>query len=235
MSNELAVFPTPHMWAMIKELDQSTFESRKFGTTRGEMVMRGLTAFEMGLPLSAGLRGIYVIDNKPAIAPKLVWALIMRHPDFDGYEEERLTTDKGAFLGYRLTLRRKNSPVETVTRQFTLDDARRIKQGGKPLADKDNWQNYPEQMCYWRALGAAQDVQWIDITFGMPRADELGAGMTPEGDIVIDGQYTVDTEPAVTMNDLLEKYDPDQIMSANGGKIPETVEELLAVQAVLNE
>lgn len=232
MSN--ALIPTTDTWAVIKDLDTATYKSRKFGTTQGEMILRGLTAFEMGLPLTAGLRGIYVIDNKPAIAPKLVWALIMKHPDFDGYEEKRLTDDNGTFLGYKITLRRKESPVTTVTRQFTLDDAKRIKQGNKALADKDNWKNYPEQMCYWRALGACQDVQWVDVTFGMLRADELGAAITPEGEIV-EGKYQpLNTEPPLNLDDLMAKHSPDEIIAANGGTIPGTTEELQKVQEALN-
>lgn len=234
--NNLAIIPTNDTWAIIQQLDAATYESRKFGTTKGEMVMRCLTAFEMGLPLSTGLRGIYIIDNKPAIAPKLVWALIMRHPDFDGYEEKELKDAAGNFAGWELTIRRKNSPVKEVTRRFTLDDARRITNGKGRLADKDNWKNYPQQMCYWRTLGMIEDIQWVDITFGMLRADELGGNITPEGD-VIEGTYTagpINTEPQITLDDLLTDYTPDQIMAANGGAIPGTVAELQAVKAVLN-
>ena len=233
MSN-LAIVPTTDTWAIIQQLDAATYESRKFGTTKGEMVMRCLTAYEMGLPLSTGLRGIYIIDNKPAIAPKLVWALIMRHPDFDGYEEREIKDGSGNFSGWELTIRRKNSPVKEVTRRFTLDDARRITQGGKPLASKDNWKNYPQQMCYWRTLGMIEDIQWVDITFGMLRADELGGNITPEGD-VIEGTYTAaNTEPQITLDDLLSQYSPDEIMAANGGAIPGTVAELQAVKAALD-
>lgn len=236
MSTSLAVIPSTDVWAMIKELDQATYQSRKFGTTQGELVLRCLTAFEMGLPISAGQRGIYIIDNKPTIAPKLAWALITAHKDFAGYEELEIKDASGKFLGYELTIERSNSPIKKVTRRFTLDDARRITNGKGRLADKDNWQNYPQQMCYWRTLGMIEDVQWADVMFGMPRADELGANITPDGD-VIEGQFVAGpayTEPQITLDDLLTDYTPDQIMAANGGAIPGTVAELQAVKAVLN-
>lgn len=233
MTNALTIRPlTAIDWQKYKDIDLTTFESRKYGITKGELAVKLGIAHELGLPpILAGLKGIQVINNVPTVAPKLAWALILRHPEFDGYEEIRLEDNKGQFLGYKITLRRKNSPVKEATRQFTLDDAKRITQGNKKLIDKENYQNYPENMCYWRAMGFVQDVIFADVTFGIPRADEMGAEITPDGD-VIEGNWQVYTEQPKTdpLTLLLANYTPEQILAVcDNGVLPQTQEEITLV------
>lgn len=223
----------PTTWAMIQTIAASAKASGKLGLFKqeeGEIKM--LTAWENGLPLTSAFQTVHVINNVPALSPKAIWGKIVISPEFGGYQEERLVDTKGAFLGYRITLTRKNGV--TATRQFTMEDAKRAKLDGK-----DNWVGYAEAMCYWRAQGFVQDAVFPDITLGMVRADALGATVTVEGD-VIEGSWSVvnqdapkpkdeSPKPSVMLNDLIDKYGATSIFAVNDNKIPQTVEEIMDV------
>ncbi len=221
----------PTTWAMIQTIALSAKASGKLGLFRQEEAeIKMLTAWENGLPLTSAFQTVHVINNVPALSPKAIWGKIVISGEFDGYQEERLVDKKGDFLGYKISLKRKNGV--SATRQFTLEDAKRAK-----LDTKDNWLMYAEAMCYWRAQGFVQDVVFPDITLGMVRADALGAMVTTEGD-VIDGSWTVTPvqkpqTPRMTMNELLAKYGADQILLINDGKIPQTPEDIERVNALL--
>ena len=109
------------------------------------------------------------------------------------------------------------------------------------------WEKYPANMLRWRAIGFCADVVFGDVIGGLKRADELGADLTPDGD-VIEGSWS-DLPPAPvqpvqqgadtlsqstqgtapTLAELTERYDPAAIMAANDGKIPGSEDELRAV------
>ena len=227
---------TPEIWQMISTIAESAFKSRKLGVnSQAEAAMKMLAGHEIGLPAVASLRAIYIIQDKATIAPKAAWGLIVGHPDCDlaGFREERLTDDKGQFMGYTITLKRKSGL--TARRQFTLADAKRA-----GLQDKDNWRAYPENLCYWRAMGFVQDVVFPDVTMGLYRADELGAAITPDGD-VIDGEWATvpETPPATpqatrpTLDDLVTYYGGEAVLAASEGNLSMTPEELATVAAKL--
>jgi hypothetical protein len=233
---------TPDVWSMIMNIGMATYKARTLGShSAEETAIKMLVAHEHGVPLSSALSSVYVIDNKPALAPVLVWAKIVQHPEFAGDEEERLTTSDGAFFGWRITLKRGN---KVRTREFTLDDARRIVAGagGKKLIDKDNWQNYGEDVCYWRAMARVQKVVFPDVTMGLSTAGELGADVDATG-TVIEGQWSTATPlpqpPTVagceTIEALLDRWTADEIVAANNGLIPATAEECQAVAVKLNQ
>lgn len=236
-------------WQIAQSMDQVAYQSRKYGLSLGELAIKTAVARELGLPFTAGIRGIHIINNIPTVAPKLAWALILNHPDLESYEEKKLTDDKGKFLGYEITIQRKNSAVKKITRRFTLDDAKRITHGqnNKKLIDKDNYQNYPENMCYWRALGFCIDVQWTDLLFGMPLSDAIGADITPDGDVIETSWRTMDTEqpkvidiqqpdPVIEkLNSLTSSFGAEKVMTVSNGILPSTLEELAVIEEKLNE
>ena len=223
----------PTTWAMIQTIALSAKTSAKLGLFKQEEAeIKMLTAWENGLPLTSAFQTVHIINNVPALSPKAIWGKIVISNEFDGYQEERLVDKKGDFFGYRITLKRKNSI--NATRQFTLEDAKRAK-----LDTKDNWVMYAEPMCYWRAQGFVQDVVFPDITLGMVRADALGATVTTEGD-VIEGSWTValiqnPPAPRMTISDLLANYTADQILAINDGKIPQTLDDVERVSALLEQ
>lgn len=234
---------SPDVWAMITQVAESAHASKKLGLFRSEEAqVKMLTAWEHGFPLTSAFQIVHVINNVPALSPKAVWAKIQIHPDFDGsqYREEILEKN-GKFHGYRITLARKSGMK--ATRQFTLDDA-----DAAGLSKKDNWVGYARNMCYWRALGFAEDVVFPDVTLGMVRADDLGALLDDAGDVV-DAQWTTvpsangnshtpDVEPdsqpeaedvadeTKLLADLVTTWGAEAVMEAAGGQIPGTLEEI---------
>jgi hypothetical protein len=192
-SKALATRPSlPEVWQTIQSISPIVEASRLFGLRQEEVSMKMLVAWEHGVPLTSAMSTVYIIDSKPSLAPKLVWGKVLAHPDFGSYAETRLEED-GQFRGWEITLSRKNGTQ--ATRRFTLDDARRIVvkvKNGKTqyLVDKSNWQNYPENMCYWRAIGYAIDAVFADVAQGLYRPEELGAEVNADGE-VIEGQFSV--------------------------------------------
>jgi hypothetical protein len=222
--------PTPTVWDLILSIGQTAHQARTLGVnTANEAAIKMLVAYEHGIPLTSALSTVYVIDNKPCLAPVLMWAKILAHPDFGGYEEKRLEQNGGAFAGWEITLKRKSGLQ--ATRRFTLEQAAQIITKGKRLIDKDNWQNYPEDVCYWRTMERAAKVVFADVCQGLYSADELGADITPEGNVIEGEVWAVSESPSAftTIGALLEQWEPEAIIEANEGKIPATEAECLTV------
>jgi len=247
METALIVRPqlTPDVWHMITEVAPAMHAARWFGVSNPEQAMAiMLKGHEIGLGLAASFEYIKPILNKPALVPMGALALIHNSPLVEKVVIKDLQDDKGNPTGCEVTMKRVNGFEYTCS--FTIEDARRaglIKPGS-------GWEHYPGNMCRWRAIGFCADVVCPDVLGGLKRADEYGADLTPNGD-VIEGSWTaVPTQPSgpapvvepaatsatpatITLNDLVTKYGAEAIMGANGGKIPGTDEELQAVAAVL--
>jgi len=116
---------------------------------------------------------------------------------------------------------------------------------GKPGS---GWEKYPANMLRWRAVGFCADVVFPDVIGGMKRADELGADLTPSGDVIEGSWRAVESTPvqvappaptpapdpvAAALNDAVERFGAEAVMAANGGAIPETVDEIAAIVARL--
>jgi hypothetical protein len=55
-----------------------------------------------------------------------------------------------------------------------------------------------------------------------------------EGTDFVEGEI-VEYEPQLTLNDLVRKFEPDDILAANDGRMPSTQAEVNAVMAKLSE
>ncbi len=222
------------VWGMIQQIAVAAKDSGKLNLLKPEeAAMKMLVAWENGFPLTSAFGNVHIINNIPSLSPKAIWAEVVIHPEFAGYQEEQLVDAKGAFFGYKITLKRKNGI--TVTREFTMDDAKRAK-----LDNKDNWQMYAKNMCYWRALSFAEDAAFPDVTMGVVAADGLGAYVTADGD-VIEGSWTTSTQtpPApsqtqITLQQLVDVHGAEKVFEAAGNKLPGTNDEVQAVAAKLN-
>lgn len=216
---------------MIQEIATAARDSAALGAMKQQgHAIKLLTAWENGLPLTSAFATVHIINNIPTLSPKAIWAKIVVHSDFKAYNEERVEK-AGKFHGYRITLERNNGLK--ATRQFTLDDAKRAK-----LDQKDNWQMYEEPMCYWRAMGFVQDVVFPDVTMGVVRADAQGAMVTMDGDVIEGSWSAVDNksaklaqpQPSDLLIELVHSHGAEAVMTANGGKIPSTLEEMELVR-----
>lgn len=228
---------TPDVFQMINQVAPVMHAARLFGTKTPEQAMAiMIKGYELGFSLTASFENIHVIEDKPSLSPKGALAMILASPECAG-----ITINEDA-KGCTVTMKRRGGFEYTTT--FTLDDAKRagvVKSGS-------GWEKYPANMCRWRAIGYAADIVFPDVIGGTKRADEFGADLTPDGD-VIEGSWIAQgsqpasapqaavtvsqSAPAITLNDLVSKYGTVAILEANGGLIPGTSEECAAVAAKL--
>lgn len=242
METALVVRPqlTPETWRMITEVAPTMHMARCFGvTSEAQAAAIMLKGYELGLSLSGSFEFIHIIQGKPALSPRGALALIMQSPLNGGIKIED-GKDKCT-----VTMKRADTEFEyTVT--WTMEDAKRA----GIVKDGSGWEHYPANMLRWRTVGFCADVVFPDVIGGMKRADEYGADLTPEGDVIEGTWTTVSSQPAagngggaptveppkvvaISLDDLLVQHTAEEIMAANGGKIPGTDEELQAVAATL--
>jgi hypothetical protein len=235
---------TPDALGMIMQVAPTIHSARLFGTANPEQAAAiMIKGFELGFSLTASFENIHVIEGKPSLSPKGALALIYNSPLCAGVTivDE---VDKGVPSGCTVTMARKGGL--TYTARYTMEDAKRagvVKPGS-------GWEKYPANMLRWRAIGYAADIVFPDVIGGTKRADEFGADITPDGD-VIDGSWTIEknsgppplvstvsqVQPAPAdpnrLDGMVKKYGADKIMGANGGLIPGTNAELDNIEAVL--
>lgn len=221
---------TPEIWRMIEGIAPTMKDSRLFGVATAQQAAAiMLKGHELGLSLTASFDFINVIQDKPTLIPRGALALIIGSPEYDGMKIEDLS-EKGQPTACKVWMKRKNGLEYTAT--FSMEDAKRadlIKPGS-------GWAKYPANMLRWRAIGFAADIVFPDVLGGMKRADELGADLTPDGE-VIQGSWKVQQQQVITprlpIQDLLDKYAPDTIIAAANGSLPQTQAECDAVAAKL--
>lgn len=221
---------TPNVWEMVQAVAPAMYKSRLFGVTSPEAAMAiMIKGYELGMGLTASFEFVQVVEGKPALSPRGMLAMIHQHSDLVEVKVKE-STDKSCTVW----MKRKDTDFEFET-TWTIEDA---KKAGvyKP---NSGWDKYPANMLRWRAIGFCADVVCPDLIGGMKRADELGADIDTQGN-VIEGEWRVEapvvtvepqptTECTVTLDALVTQYGADAVMEAAGGVIPSTTEELEAV------
>lgn len=229
---------TPSVIDMAIKLGETAWGSQLFGVAKKEaatMIM--LRGFELGFPLTASFEYLQVIDGKMSLKPLGALALANMHPEIiKTVEVTELTDEKGKFTGARCMVERQDG--RKMEASFTLEDAKTaglVKVGG-------NWEKYPKNMCRWRAVGFALDLAAPELLGGLTLGMKIGEAL-PEDDLdmkveqtptpVIETTFAPLPAPTITLSDLTARFTADQIMSANGGKIPATNEECAAIYTKL--
>ena len=235
---------TPAVWGMLKEMAPVMHVSRLFGVSSPEQATAiMLKGYELGLSVTASFEFVHVIEGKPSLSPRGALAILMAKGALDDFKLTDIMKD-GKLFGVRCYMKRGNIEY---TVEFTRDDAE--KAGlieGSPTANgkraKGNYEKYERQMYTWRAVGYCADIIAPDLTGGlstymkMPEAftsievDDNGDFVKP-GMTIIDAPKAIESPkvPVITLNDLIAQYSPEAIMEANGGKIPGTDAEIVAV------
>lgn len=230
MSNQI-VPVTQETWMTIQAIAPVAQASRLFGVTQEQAAIVMLTGHELGLSLSASFRYIHLIDGKPSLSPQGALALIHQSGQLAGLR----ITDGDGFC--EVWMKRKNG-FEYTTR-YTMEQARKA----GLVKPNSGWEKYEPNMLRWRAIGYCADVVFPDVTGGLESPEELGANVNQQGEPMPNPPqvhvYTVDNapaEPPLTLASLMASgYTPEQIMTANDGKIPGTTAECQAVLAKLQE
>lgn len=189
---------------------------------------------ELGLSLSASFEFISVIQGKPVLSPRGALALVLQSELLENLKIEDLTDATGTPTSCKVTMRRRGGFEYTT--QFSMADAKRaglVKSGSA-------WETFPANMLRWRAVGYCIDVAFPDVIGGMKRADEFGANLDSDGN-VIEGQWKpapapapVQVPPQITLQMLVDGYGAEAVMAANGGQIPVTPDEIATTAATLD-
>lgn len=164
---------TIEVWNLISALAPAAHASRLFGVNSPEQAMMIMAkGHELGMPITAAFELIQVIQGKPTLSPRGALALVMASGLLENME---IKDGKDACT---ITMKRKGGPGYTLT--WTLEDAKRA-----GIVKPDSaWQSYQANMLRWRAMGFVIDVLFSDVTGGLKRADEFGAIVSEEGNII---------------------------------------------------
>lgn len=227
---------TPGIWEMIDKIAPTMHQSRLFGVTAPQQAAAiMLKGYELGLGLAASFELIQVIQGKPTLSPRGALALIHQSGQLAGMKIEDREHACSVWM------KRSNGFEYVLT--YTLEDARRA----GLVKDDSGWAKYESNMLRWRAIGFVADVVFPDVLGGMKRADEFGAIVDTDGN-VIEGSWAevssvsatpVAEAPAArtpttpTLDDLVQQYGAEAVMVAAEGRIPATAEEIAAVATKL--
>lgn len=230
---------TPDIWNMIQQIAPVMQKSRLFGVaTQEQAASIMLKGAELGLSMTASFEFIQVIADKPTLSPRGALALIIQSGECEGLKITDEVDDKGTPTACTVWMKRKKGFEYTA--RFTMEDAKRadlIKSGG-------GWIKYPANMLRYRSIGFCADIVFPDLLGGMKRADELGADLTPDGDVINTTWSVVEqkkvepptpSQATVALNDLIAQYGADKILAVNKGQIPTSLQDLIAVAAKLRD
>lgn len=124
-----------------------------------------LTGQELGLGAMQSIRGIHVIDGKPAMSADLMGALCVRRRDICEYVSLVESTPQRAVY----ETKRVGAPKPTRL-TWTIEQAQ-----AAGLRGKGNWSRYPDAMLRARCLSALCRAVYPDLVAGVYDPDELSA------------------------------------------------------------
>jgi hypothetical protein len=221
---------TPDVWNMINDLAPVMHASRLFGVASKEQAAAiMLKGYELGIPVTSAFEFIHVIQGKPSLNPRGAMALVQQSGKLADMKIDDIDKDSKPYSCH-VWMKRVNGMEYQCT--VTMDDAKRA----GLIKPDSGWQSWPANMLRARATGFVMDVLFADVLGGMKRADEYGADLDGEGEVV-DAQWNVTTPNGhnPTLIELTEKYGAEAIMQANGGAIPANDEEVAVVAEKLEK
>jgi hypothetical protein len=138
------------------------------------IVVAALTGRAHGWDVMTAMRNGHVVEGTWGLRPEAMLGLVRRAGHSVTAE---LSPDGAALTGKRA------DTGDELTLTFTIEDARRA-----GLANKQVWKNYPQAMCYWRAVGMLCRFLFSDVTLGLMSVEELGAAIDTDGEVVDVGE-----------------------------------------------
>lgn len=190
MSNSLAVpepndrtpvaaasaMPSPAEWQMIQGMAEALAQSSLVpGSYRGKpanIVLAALAGRPFGWEPTMSMRSFHIIDGSPSMRPETQLALVRQ-------AGHSVTGETGP-TGARVTGTRRDTG-DTMTVSFTLEDAKRAGLLGR----KGPWQQFPQSMCWARALSQLCRMLFPDVLLGAAYTpEELGAEVNEDGEVI---------------------------------------------------
>lgn len=158
------------MLAQADELARSDIIPAAYRRKPANVLVAALTGRAHGWDVLTAMRNGHVIEGTWGMKPEAMLGLVRAA----GHSVTGGTTATGAEVHGR---RADTGDEMAVT--FTIEDAQRA-----GLAGKGTWKNYPQMMCYWRAVGLLCRMLFSDVTLGVMSAEELVDGEVIEADHV---------------------------------------------------
>lgn len=189
MSNELAVsspslFPTEQEFKILKEQAEIFVKSGflpKAVNTSEKAITIALKGRELGLPPLTAFAHIHVIEGKPTMSAELMLAQLYKH--IPGFIANFTETSNSACI-----IKAKRPNGEWAEFAFTEADAQSAGLLMKPV-----WKQYRKAMLRARCISAMARVMGPDALMGVSYTpEELGADVTPTGDVVALPQQSAD-------------------------------------------
>ncbi len=169
--------------------------------TLSDMVAAVLYGKELGLAPMESLQRLYVIDGNVAADGKALNALIHRAGHILVMDE--MSATRGAVQAMRRDPY-THDLIEIGVFEFTMEDAERA-----GLAGQDTYEDYPQDMLYWRAVSRAAKLAFPDVTTGMLTPEELGAPLVhiPADDAAVHTVASILEGEVIDMNEEGEAVD----------------------------
>jgi hypothetical protein len=173
-------------------LAKSDIIPRDYRGKPANIVVAGLSGRTHGWDLLTSMRNGHVIEGTWGLRPEAQLGLVRRA----GHTVTGTMSPEGAEV---TGTRADDGSSMTVT--FTIEDARRAN-----LAAKQTWKNYPQMMCWWRAIGILCRVHFSDVTLGLMSVEELGADIGPDGEVIDVGEIEHERTPVPLSPEAVARF-----------------------------
>src|SRR5579885_708875 len=175
-------------WRTIREMSPTMHAARLFGVASPEQAAAVMVlGHDLGFSLAQSFQFISIVQGKPTLSPRGALALVRNSGLL---EDERIVETPDACTVYMK--RRGGGEYELTVTKAQMVAA--VTGAEKP---DSAWQRYTPNMLRWRAVGWVIDYLFPDVAGGLKRADEFGALVDRDGDVVgggdggvVDGTYS---------------------------------------------
>lgn len=159
---------------MVRQADmlaQSSIIPKDYRKQPANILVAAMTGRTFGWDVMTAMRNGHVIEGTWSIKPEAMLALVRRA----GHSVTGETGPQGA------TVRGKRGDTgDEMTVTFTMEDAKRAN-----LATKNTWRQYPQSMCWARAVSQLCRMLFADVTLGLSYTpEELGAEVDADGAVI---------------------------------------------------
>lgn len=161
----------------------STFVPKDFQGKPGNVLVAVQFGAELGFKPMQALQSIAVVNGRPSIWGDALPAVCRRSPEWGGMKEEATDAEASCTVTRLERIGGKVVPT-TITRTFSMEDAKRA-----GLAGKDTYKAYPRRMLAARARAFALRDLFPDVLKGIACAEEMQ-------DVVDATVVNATTEPA---------------------------------------
>lgn len=195
-----------------------------------DVIAAGLAGQSFGWDVMTSLRNYHVIEGTASLRPEAMLGLVRRaghsvNVSVVARDDQRVAIAHG----------RRADNGDEHTAEFSTVHAK-----AAGLLTKNNWRQYEEAMLTWRAVSALCRVLFPDVVLGAGYVpEELGAIVTPTGEVVEEDPFAVRKVPAIeAKRTLLEACGGDKDVAraiwGERGSESMTSEELDSLVASVN-